>query len=655
MTALPSSPAFVGAGAKTPRPAPWWFFLGAGCLHALVFACLFPPLNGWFFAPIALLPLAWAAGKLAWAPGKMRWRLLLVWLGSSLACAWINLWMMNVAFIGYPVQAIYLGIYPTIFTWALAKWYRTARGRLPLSLVVPTLWTGLEVIKGEVLFGGYAWHLLAHPLIEVPVLAAPASWIGAYGVTFMVAAWAGIAADALPGLGRPWPYRWGAPTTVGALTIAVWVSAAILRPAPDPAATTFTVTCIQTNVAQDNKNTWSPTQSLLDFRDFARSTLSAATPAPDLIVWPETMFPGLALNAEAVAAERLGLGGADAGPLFFTVELPAPAPFTGTPETDFVLPTGRTQIPTTFFHDQLLTLQQRAGVPMIVGATALENLRFIRPPTGGIRSKSDRHYNSAFEISNGAVQSARYDKIVLTPFGEVIPAAWRWPALQNWFVGLGAAGMTFDLASGQREQVFEIKSASKAEKGVPTRVVTPICFEATAPALCRRLVYGADLPAMTGPGARRADVIINISNDGWFGEFPGVREQHLQAARWRCVELGIPMVRCVNTGISTAIDCNGVITAILPPPGGLWTTPQSRAGVLRATVTLPPRDRRTVYGQFGDVLGWLCVAFSAAGVFYTLVRATILRRKQRAELARSSASAPGNKATPALTPPPSRG
>ncbi len=600
-------------------------------LHALIFACLFPPLNGWFFAPVALLPLVWAAGKLAGAPGKMRWRLLLVWIGSSLACAWLNLWMINVAWIGYPLQAIYLGVYPTIFTWALAKWYRTARGRLPLSLVVPTLWTGLEVIKGEVLFGGYAWHLLAHPLIEVPVLAAPASWIGTYGVTFMVAAWAGIAADALPGLGRPWPYRWGAPATVGAATLALWVSAAFLRPVADPAATTFSVVCIQTNIAQDNKNKWSPTQSVLDFREFVQATLEAAKSGPDLIVWPETMFPGLALNAEAVAAERLGFGGAEAGPLYFTVDLPAgKAAADGSAATDLTLPVGRTQIATTFFHDQLLILQQRIGIPMLVGATAAENLRFVRSPTGGIRSKSDRHYNSAFEISGGVVQAARYDKIVLTPFGEVIPGAWRWPALQNWLVGLGARDMTFDLGVGQREQVFEFQGASKAEKGVPTRVVTPICFETTAPALCRRLVYGADLPAMTGPGARRADVIINLSNDGWFGEFAGVREQHLQADRWRCVELGIPMIRCVNTGISCAIDITGAVTAIIEPSGGIWSSKPSRGGVLHATVVLPPRDYRTLYGRVGDVLGWLCVAFSAAGVMYTLVRGSLQRRALRA-------------------------
>ena len=83
------------------------------------------------------------------------------------------------------------------------------------------------------------------------------------------------------------------------------------------------------------------------------------------------------------------------------------------------------------------------------------------------------------------------------------------------------------------------------------------------PQACRRLVFE--------DGRKVADLLVNPSNDGWFGDHDGARDNHLQLARLRCIENRVPMVRAVNTGRSAWIDSDGVLRAVLPSeaPGEL--------------------------------------------------------------------------------------
>src|SRR5205814_4698027 len=121
-------------------------------------------------------------------------------------------------------------------------------------------------------------------------------------------------------------------------------------------------------------------------------------------------------------------------------------------------------------------------------------------------------------------------------------------------------------------------------------VATPICFEATKPGLCRRLV------------SREPDqprVIVNLTNDGWFGWFDPGRWQHLQIARWRAVELGVPVVRAANTGVSAAIDARGCLmkAGVEVAPGAARSD-----GFLIADVTRGAGA--TIHTRLGDVFGW---------------------------------------------------
>jgi apolipoprotein N-acyltransferase len=260
---------------------------------------------------------------------------------------------------------------------------------------------------------------------------------------------------------------------------------------------------------------------------------------------------------------------------------------------------------------------------MLIGSDERDGARLERRGDGSADLGYDKKYNSVVLIVDGEVAAppARYDKIELTPFGEFIPLAWRWPSIQKAVLDLGAGGMKFDLAVGQRADPIAIPGINLDGHGVVA--ATPICFEVTRSALCRELVYG-------GPGGkRRADLLVNLSNDGWFGDISTApvpsdagRAQHLLAARWRCVELGVPMVRAVNTGISCAVGPSG---AMIPGEIVDGLRPATRAdGAMVAHV--PLSDRSTIFGRIGNVF-----AFVAMGVGWAAFGwAWVAGRKNRA-------------------------
>jgi apolipoprotein N-acyltransferase len=102
------------------------------------------------------------------------------------------------------------------------------------------------------------------------------------------------------------------------------------------------------------------------------------------------------------------------------------------------------------------------------------------------------------------------------------------------------------------------------------------------------ICYEAIFPGEVVTRDDRPGWIINLTNDGWFGISTGPY-QHLQQARLRAIEQGLPVVRAANTGISAVIDPLGRVVAVL----GLGIE-----GVLDAA--LPSAIAPTVYARFGD-------------------------------------------------------
>jgi len=348
------------------------------------------------------------------------------------------------------------------------------------------------------------------------------------------------------------------------------------------------IAVVQTNVPQSNKVGWPIEQRLKDFARFARLTRRAAEGSPDLIVWPETMFPGDALDPAAAKAVR------DAGLVY------------------------RGGVPAGALYDAMLALQREVGTPIMVGAIGYDDLSISARATGEIEFHQHGKYNSVFLIEDGAVRETRYDKLHLTPFGEVMPYISWSDRLEKMLRSLGAPGMLFDLDAGSKPEVFHVELDS-----LTLTIATPICFESATPGVCRRLVFDHSL--------RRASVIVNLTNDGWFGDSVGGREQSLQIARWRTIDLRTPMVRAANTGISAVIDAAGRVQRVGPddiPDHGAIRRRESvnTDGVMRAVV-FPSNTPATLYARTGDLVGWLCLlAVSGRLLLGLFVR---LRRKPR--------------------------
>jgi len=512
-----------------------------GGLYSALLILSFPPV----FLPIFALALP-APGLLATRLCAPAWKIALGFgLGSLPAWAVLHLWLIDVTAIGYPFLALILGAYGALFVW-LAR--RAARA-MPWWLAAPLAWAAVEFLKGSVLFHGYPWHLTGQPLVATPLWAL-LPMVGVYGAGLLVALGWGA------GLGACVWRR----VAAAALILAVLGTGAALR-VDDSGAPVARVAVVQTSVPQDNKVGWTLEQRREDFEGFLRLSRLAAEDEPTLIVWPETMFPGIALDAASLGTLR-GAGLAYPG---------------GTPVTAFA--------------DELLAFQREIGTPILIGAHGYDGLRVVEDERGGVRFESGAEYNSAMLVEGGRAPEERYDKLHLTPFGEVMPyISWSdW--LESRLLGIGAPGMAFNLSAGERATVFEVEGF---------RFATPICFEATMPGVCRRLAYGR----VMGLGTRRVDALVQLTNDGWFGPWPGGRETHLLLARCRAAELGVPVVRAANTGISAVIDARGSVNARQAPQA--WA-------VLRAEVVRGDRAG-TVYGRFvGDAAGWVAMAVTFAG------------------------------------------
>lgn len=590
-----------------------WPFLGAllpGLLSALVLLFAFPAFDVWWLVFLAPLPLVLVA-----AYTKAPWRSALAAALTSLVFwGWHERWVIDVSGAGFAPLILYLALYPGLFVAITGRILRRW-ARLPIWVAAPIVWVGLEVIRGEVVWNGYAWYLLAHPTIGWPALASVASLAGTYVVSGIVMLPASVLADAVRRVGakhrppgaRPRVIWWRVGFALTVLMYA-WVAspwspdarreARLKRERATPKVR-FEV--VQTSVPQDNKVAWTIEQRLDDFTHFMAMTIEASQiePAPDVIVWPETMFPGYTLSPKAVEEQRRArLGYRDLG------------------------------IPATAFYDRLLELQSKLKIPMIVGAIGAVGHHIEIKPDGTLGTiTTEREYNSAFVIDDGGVSDQRYDKIHLTPFGEAMPYISAWPWLQQKLLDLGAHGMAFDLSAGREPVRLEVPvPASKAPGAAPAPgivgvdapksllpVATPICFEVSSPDVVRRLVFDGR--------RRRADVIVQLTNDGWFGPFKGGRATHLQIARWRCVELATPMVRAANTGISAAIDASGRMlreyAVPLKPDQHVGPGPNP-PGLLTADVRPASNDDSTLYLVLRDRLGWGAGVLTAVGLLGTL-------------------------------------
>ncbi len=188
-----------------------------------------------------------------------------------------------------------------------------------------------------------------------------------------------------------------------------------------------------------------------------------------------------------------------------------------------------------------------------------------RPVAVGIqREAAGRYFNSLRVLAGDGEELAQYDKHHLVPFGEYVPAgdlAYRWFGITAFAAQSGAT-----YSAGPGPAVLDLGALGKM-----------------LPLIC----YVAVFPRLVNAAPERADWMLQVTNDAWFGVRSGPF-QHFDQARLRAIEQGLPLIRVANTGVTAVIDARGRVVDALPfatrgvldapLPGALPATPYARYG-----------------------------------------------------------------------------
>jgi apolipoprotein N-acyltransferase len=230
------------------------------------------------------------------------------------------------------------------------------------------------------------------------------------------------------------------------------------------------------------------------------------------------------------------------------------------------------------YRRSLIELARDSEVPILFGALAFRQVQ-------GIVTMLNR----AYLLSRTGEVAGYYDKIKLVPFGEYLPMRQNLARHMTTIAGIQ------NLSNGDRDSLFDIAGAKLGVR---------ICYESIFPDLTRRAT------------AAGADILVNISNDAWYGKIGA--EQALAMTAMRAVENKRPVIRVANQGFS----------AIISPTGGIQIPIEfsTASGAVR-DVNWPAG--RTFYVRFGDIFATGSLALTAAGFVLAVLMNLRAWRRQR--------------------------
>jgi len=200
---------------------------------------------------------------------------------------------------------------------------------------------------------------------------------------------------------------------------------------------------------------------------------------------------------------------------------------------------------------------------------------------GGNPSRADtRYYNSVVAIDGSGEIIDAVDKVHLVPFGEYIPFADLFArfGLEQFVAG------PMNLTPGNSRHAIAVPGNVRA-----------------VPFICYEIIF----PDLVAVDVASTDIILNVTNDAWFGDTPGPY-QHFRQAQIRAVETGLPLIRAANTGISGVVDQRGRIVDALS---------MNTRGIVDAVIPLSPQGGESGFGSpriSGLVILFLLGVFGAA-------------------------------------------
>ncbi len=219
------------------------------------------------------------------------------------------------------------------------------------------------------------------------------------------------------------------------------------------------------------------------------------------------------------------------------------------------------------FRDTVSNIARQAQTWMLVGSLGIRN-------AGETPERATELYNSGSLVNPAGEWAERYNKMHLVPFGEYVPFK-----------------RVFGFAGGLTKEVGDFSpGTSRAALQAGSKLGVFICYESIFPDEIRQLA------------ANGAEVFVNLSNDGWYGD-SGAYAQHLKQARMRAVENDRWLLRDTNTGVTAAIDPYGRVVSSIP---------RKVRAALDARYALT--NVTTFYTRHGDWFAYLCAIISVAGL-----------------------------------------
>ncbi|HEX7570425.1 MAG TPA: apolipoprotein N-acyltransferase [Verrucomicrobiae bacterium] len=484
-------------------------------------------------------------------------------------------WLLLMPAVGFPILgwlalAAYVALFFGAWVWLVSNFkFQISNwiGRVRWTLTGAAAWVALELLRGW-LFSGFPWSYLGASQYKLVPLIQIASTTGVYGVSFLVV-WLSLALYAAVEMIFRNPAKrhvWQAEIALPLVTVLLlFVGGTLAVNRETPAGKTLRVTLVQPSVPQTL--IWSPTED-------------------------EKRF------AELLATSQRALDSEGRVPLVPNSNDTANSGTPGTRPSD-------------------LLVWPESAVPMLDGAYDTVS-RFARSNHVAIlfngddadfRPDATNFFNSAFFIQPDGKCAGVYHKQKLVIFGEYVPLA-RWLPFLKYLTPIeggwtpGDKPVVFQLAGRGERPREPLVNLDGGSPGVsphqPINISPLICFEDVFPGTARAAAAG-------GP-----DLLVNLTNDGWFGE-SAEQWQHLANAVFRAVENGVPLVRCANNGVTGWIDAHGRVREIFRTSAGSEYGP----GALTVEIPLPAATEKpapTFYQRHGDWFGWGCAAWVLAAL-----------------------------------------
>jgi len=562
-----------------------------GGLSSLLLWLSFTPVDFGALAWLALVPIS----LLIRIPQRTSWLYPVLYL-CGLVYYLITLQWMRLGdpsmYIALVALSLYVAAYIPLFVW-LSR-LAVHRLRIPLLLTVPMVWAGLEYARAYLLTG-FSWYYLGHTQYQWTQIIQISDLVGAYGVSFLVALGNAAIVMILPGQiyaklnllaqsKQSQSQKFLQNAAVEQLTPSMRVRSLNLIAMLLCFAAAYVYGQVRMNqesftagprvaIIQGNfpaRVQMDPNEPRMMFNRHYQMTGQAVQYQPDLIVWPEGMYPNFLLQADQHLTEE---------------DLLRIAPFIRPEDWQ-----NKRVI------DSMGNIARQSGAAMILGLHAAT----------ANREDGFRKYNAAAFIRPDLGYVDRYDKIHRVPFGEYIPLR----DSIGWLQKLTPYSQGYGIDAGQ----YTVPFSFRKWKYLPI-----ICFEDTVPHLVAGMVRSIN---NNKPGqfsmhkAGPPDVLVNLTNDGWFHGSSEL-DQHLITASFRAVECRIPVVRAVNTGISAVIDGDGVIREptefidIDNEGRNSLTDPETgrRHRQLNAIIIddVPLDNRSSLYVQYGDWFAMGCL------------------------------------------------